>query len=94
MHSDEYHTKFGVRSTCQAKVTLEDLLRDAEECVVITTSSGQNDRILVEEQEALSDLRKSLASKPEYATKEVVLRVIHSDGRVERELGWRARRSR
>jgi DeoR/GlpR family transcriptional regulator of sugar metabolism len=80
------HTKFGARSTYQAKTQIEDLVREAHTCLVLTTVDKSAEAVLAGEEEALRRLLEKLAADEKFESKEFIFRVILEDGRVFHEL--------
>ena len=76
------HTKFGRRTANRADLTLEDLLRDAHECYVITTVDETSESRVLEEAEALEQLLKPIAANPAFDGRNFFFRALDKQGRV------------
>jgi len=88
------HTKFGLRSTYQANIDIEDLIKGAQTCIVLTTVNDSAELTLAFEEKALQALLEDLAKKDAFESKEFVFRLIHEDGRVCREMTLSSVRAR
>lgn len=83
------HSKVGRPSFYNLKLSIEELMKDAQNCYVITTydpASHDVVAVLEQEEKALKDLLQPLADKAEFEGKDFVFRMVRADGSVEREL--------
>jgi DeoR/GlpR family transcriptional regulator of sugar metabolism len=83
------HEKMGKHSFYNLKLSIEELMKDAVNCYVITTCDPQNKDVMAvldQEEEALKDLLRPLAHKSSVENKEFVFRILRRDGAVEREI--------
>jgi DeoR/GlpR family transcriptional regulator of sugar metabolism len=83
------HEKLGKPSFYNLKLTIEELMKDAHNCYVITTYDPDNPTvmaILEQEEKALTELLQPLVGKREFDGKDFVFRMVREDGSVEREL--------
>jgi DeoR/GlpR family transcriptional regulator of sugar metabolism len=83
------HEKIGKPSFYNLKLTIEELMKDAHNCYVITTYDPESPSVvavLEQEQKALKELLLPLLGKREFDGKDFVFRMVREDGSVEREL--------
>ena len=83
------HEKVGVQSFYNLKLSIEELMENAQNCYVITTYEPENQAsmaVLSEEECALGELLKPLAENHAFDGKDFIFRMVRADGAVEREL--------
>jgi len=83
------HEKMGRPSFYNLKLSIEDLMKDATNCYVITTcnpDSAEVMAVLKEEEAALKELLRPLLHDTTLNNKEFVFRMVRENGTVEREI--------
>jgi DeoR/GlpR family transcriptional regulator of sugar metabolism len=80
------HTKFSKRTSYQAELCIEDLLRSAHECYVITTVDENSKSILLDEAKALQELLRPIAGNPVFDGRDFMFRVIDKEGNVWKQV--------
>jgi hypothetical protein len=79
----------GRQSFYNLKLSIEELMKDAQNCYVITTYDPDSPdvvAVLEHEEKALKELLRPLLNKPEFEGKDFVYRMVRANGSVEREL--------
>jgi DeoR/GlpR family transcriptional regulator of sugar metabolism len=83
------HSKVGRPSFYNLKLSIEELMKHAQNCYVITTydpASPEVTAVLEQEEKSLREQLEPLVDKPELEGKDFVFRMVRADGAVEREL--------
>lgn len=80
--------KLGVKYGCLAQISVESLLRNANECIIITTPPReQKDRPIFDGQiTAFEKLLQDKNIKEHLKSKRLILRIINPDGTVEKQI--------
>jgi DeoR/GlpR family transcriptional regulator of sugar metabolism len=82
------HSKFGSRSNCRINVSIHEMMKDANECYVLTDYpiDSKDIAIFKREEEALQTALTEIAEKPEFFDKDFVLRSVDLTGAVVSEV--------
>jgi len=89
------HVKIGVKSGCTAEISVESLLEQTTECIIVTTFPGDHARLPVftEQVTAFEKLTKTWAKHKRYENKNFALRMVTDDGEVAWEFSFEAVRT-
>jgi len=89
------HTKLGVKSGCKADISVESLLDQTTECIIVTTfpNDHASQPIFTEQVKAFEKLSRTWAKHKNYENKNLALRMVTNDGEVAWQYSFEAVRN-